>query len=248
MANNKKTKNNNSANFNNYNRRSTNEVLYIDFSQNPEQKELIRLMNENSRPIIFCMGDAGTGKTFTSLVAAIDLVKIQKKYSKIFYIREPIEVGRSLGYLPGSMDEKFSVYLDGMMDNLEVISDYSGLNVNDMANSIECIPPQYIRGRSISNSIVIVDEAQNLSLEQIQTICTRIGKYCKLIFMGSLKQIDLKGKSAKNNDFLTSYEIIKEIDTDGTLMGYVELTKSERSEFCKLIDEAFNKYKEQNIK
>ena len=66
--------------------------------------------------------------------------------------------------------------------------------------------------------------------------------------MGSLKQIDLKGKSAKNNDFLTSYEIIKEIDTDGTLMGYVELTKSERSEFCKLIDEAFNKYKEQNIK
>lgn len=133
-------------------------------------------------------------------------------------------------------------------DNLEVISDYSGLNVNDMANSIECIPPQYIRGRSISNSIVIVDEAQNLSLEQIQTICTRIGKYCKLIFMGSLKQIDLKGKSAKNNDFLTSYEIIKEIDTDGTLMGYVELTKSERSEFCKLIDEAFNKYKEQNIK
>ena len=107
------------------------------------------------------MGDAGTGKTFTSLVAAIDLVKIQKKYSKIFYIREPIEVGRSLGYLPGSMDEKFSVYLDGMMDNLEVISDYSGLNVNDMANSIECIPPQYIRGRSISNSIVIVDEAQN---------------------------------------------------------------------------------------
>lgn len=80
-----------------------NSILGIDFSKNKEQKELIRLMNQNSLPYIFCFGDAGTGKTFTALAAAIDLVKIRKKYSKIFYIREPLEVGRSLGFMPGDL-------------------------------------------------------------------------------------------------------------------------------------------------
>ena len=185
----------------------------------------------------------GTGKTFTALTAAISLVKVQRKYSKIFYIREPAEVGKSLGYLPGGIDEKYGVYLDGMMDNLEAISRFSGINVNDMKQTIECIPPQFIRGRSIDDAIIICDESQNLSLETIQTICTRMGKYCKLIFLGSLKQIDIKGKSASNNDFLTSYNIIKDIN-EGEIVGYVELTKSERSEYCKLLDEAFNEYKE----
>lgn len=120
-------------------------VLGINFRDNPEQRELIRLMNENKKPVIYCFGNAGTGKTFTAIAAALDLVKIQKKYRKIYYIREPLEVGRSLGFLPGDLGEKYGVYLDGLHDNLEHISEYCGINVNDMKRSIECIPPQFTR-------------------------------------------------------------------------------------------------------
>lgn len=214
----------------------------ISFKENPEQRELIRLMNQNDKPIIFCFGDAGTGKTFTAVAAALDLVKVRKKYAKIFYIREPIEVGsRSLGFLPGDLDDKYGVYLNGLQDNIEHISEMSGLNINDMRMSIECIPPQFIRGRSFENSILLVDEAQDLNLDEIQAISTRLGKYCKLVFLGSLKQIDNKKMTSEKNDFLLSYNILSE--SLGDIVGKVDLVKSERSEYCKLLDEAFNNYR-----
>jgi len=214
-------------------------VLNIDFRNNAEQRELIRLMNDNVTPVIFCFGNAGTGKTFTSIAAAIDLVKIRKKYRKIYYIREPLEVGKSLGFLPGDIDDKYGVYLDGLMDNLEHISEASGLNINDMKAQIECIPPQYTRGRSI-DGIILIDEAQNLSLDTIHTLLTRFGKFSKVVLMGSMNQIDIKGKTATNNDFLKAYEILKECDG---ICESVTLVKSERSEYCKIIDEAFLNYK-----
>lgn len=228
---------------NNYRPRSNNpnNVLGVSFSHNPEQKELIRLMNEDGRPIIYCTGDAGTGKTFTALVAALDLVMYQKKYNKIFYIREPLEVGRSLGFLPGDIGEKYGVYLDGMNDNLEHICEMNeGLNINNLKSYIECIPPQYTRGRSFERAILLVDEAQNLDLNTIHTLMTRIGKFCKIVFMGSMNQIDVRGKSAENNDFMTSYEIVKDLDG---VVGYIRLVMSERSEYCKILDEAFTLYK-----
>jgi len=221
----------------------TGHILGIDFTGNPEQRELIRLINEKDLPVVFCLGNAGCGKTFTALAAAIDLVKIQRKYSKIFYIREPLEVGRSLGFLPGDVDEKYGVYLGGLDDNLETISQFSGISKYDMRHCIECIPPQFTRGRSfLPGSLLIVDEAQNLSLDTIQTLSTRLGKYCKIIFTGSTNQIDIKGKTKTNNDFLTSMEIFKTIPEP--IVGFVELIKSERSKYCALIDDAFTAYKE----
>lgn len=217
-------------------------ILGLNFSQNPEQLELIRLMNENDKPIIFCFGDAGTGKTFTSIAAAIDLVKVKKKFSNIIYIREPIEVGKSLGFIPGDIDQKFGAYLGGLEDNLEHISSLTSLNINDMKSCIKTMPPQYIRGRSFEDCILLVDESQNMTLEEIHTISTRIGKYCKLVFLGSLKQIDLKGKTSEKNDFKTAYEILENGLPDA--IGHVELIKSERSEYCKIIDDLFTQYKQ----
>ena len=222
-----------------HHKNTENSILGIDFSKNKEQKELIRLMNQNNLPYIFCFGDAGTGKTFTALAAAIDLVKIRKKYSKIFYIREPLEVGRSIGYIPGDVSDKFGVYLGGLFDNLEHISAFSGIAVNDLKHCIENIPPQFVRGRSFENSILIVDEAQNLSLETIQTLMTRLGQYCKMVFIGSMNQIDVRNKTKDNNDFKTSFEIVKDCE----FVDSVELIKSERSEYCAIIDELFTKYR-----
>ena len=215
-------------------------VLGVDFTKNPEQRELIRLMNDNDTPYIFCFGDAGTGKTFTAIVATLDLIKVQKKYSKAYYIREPLEVGKSLGFLPGDLDEKYGPYLDGLYDNLDHIHIMTGLNTEDMKFCFECIPPQFTRGRSFLDSILIIDEAQNLSLDTIRTLMTRLGNYCKMIFIGSTNQIDIKGATKEKNDFKLAYEITKEIDPP--IVGFVELVKSERSEYCKIIDNAFAAY------
>lgn len=218
-----------------------NNILGISFAHNPEQKELIRLMNQDSHPVIYCTGDAGTGKTFTAVAAALDLVMCQKKYTKIFYVREPLEVGKSLGFLPGDIGEKYGVYLDGLNDNLEHICEINaGLNINNLKSYIECIPPQFVRGRSFERAILIVDEAQNLSLDTIHTLMTRIGKWCKIIFMGSMNQIDIRGRSAEDNDFMISYDIVKDLEG---IVSYVRLIKSERSEYCKVLDEAFSNYK-----
>lgn len=230
--------------FSTFRRNDTGHVLGIDFTENPEQRELIRLMNQNNLPVVFCFGRAGTGKTFTALAAAIDLVRVRKKYKKIFYIREPLEVGKSLGFLPGNIDEKYGVYLDGLDDNLEHISTFSGINKNDMRYNIECVPPQFTRGRSWEDSIILVDEAQNLSLDTIQTLVTRLGKFCKIVFLGSMNQIDIKGKTKENNDFSVAHELLKDLD----VVGSVELVKSERSEYAALFDDIFTRYKEEKNK
>lgn len=218
-----------------------NNVLGVSFAHNPEQKELIRLMNQEGWPVIFCTGDAGTGKTFTAIVAALDLVICQHKYDKIFYIREPLEVGKSLGFLPGDLCDKYGVYLDGLNDNLEHICTINpSLNINNLKSFVECIPPQFVRGRSFENAILIVDEAQNLSLDTIHTLMTRIGKWCKIVFMGSMNQIDVRGKTAEHNDFMTAMNITHDLEG---IVTSVRLIKSERSEYCKILDEVFTNYK-----
>jgi predicted ribonuclease YlaK len=157
------------------------------------------------------------------------------KKGKIFYIREPIETGRSLGYLPGEVDDKYGVYLDGLRDNLENLETIGEqINAREELKKIECIPPQYMRGRSIDQAILIIDEAQNLSMLTIRTILTRLGKYTKAILLGSTNQIDVKNMTKDNNDFMRSYEKLKDFD----FVGYVHLVKSERSPICAIIDDA----------
>lgn len=222
-------------------------ILGIDFSKNAEENELIRLMNSGT-PVIAVTGQAGCGKTFTALAAAIDLTRIQRKYRKIYYIREPVEVGHSLGFIPGDLDDKYSVYCAPLYDNLEAISEFSGIPTKSLENEVEAIPPEYTRGRSfVPGSILIVDESQNLSLDSIQTLATRLGKYSMIIFLGSMNQIDLRGKTKENNDFKNALNIFQNIANSGhpDLFAHIELIKSERSDFCSIIDEAFTDYKNQ---
>ena len=212
----------------------------ISTKGNPEQQELARLILDNKTKIIFCFGNAGTGKTFVSLAASIQMLSIDKKYGKrgkIFYIREPIEVGRSLGFLPGDVDDKYGVYLGGLTDNLTKIEDIGGIiNAHNEMARIECIPPQYIRGRSIDNAVLIVDEAQNLSALSLKTILTRTGDYTKVILLGSVNQIDVRAMTKDNNDFIKVYDRLKDFD----FVDSVTLIKSERSAICAIIDDALS--------
>jgi predicted ribonuclease YlaK len=208
-------------------------VVGINTNGNKEQGELVRLIFENDRPVIFGLGNAGTGKTFITVAASLQLLQ-DKKYGKIIYTREPEEVGKSLGFLPGDVDEKFSVYMRGLYDNLEHIEKFGGISKVNALAKIECIPLQYLRGASFENTIVIVDEAQNLSMNSIKTILTRAGKFCKVVLLGSVKQIDNRFQAKKDKcDFLLAKELLE----DQSFVGSVELIKSMRSTWCSIIDE-----------
>ena len=215
-------------------------VCGVNARGNKEQAELIRLIQQNDIKIVYCVGNAGTGKTFISLATALQMIydgKFGNKRGKIYYIREPIEVGKSLGFLPGDLNEKFDVYLDGIKDNLEQIEDIGGMiNAREAMHHIECRPPNYLRGASKDNCVVIIDEAQNLSMLEIRTILTRCGEHTKCILLGSTNQIDNRTMTKEDNDFIKSYEKLKEFP----FVGFVELFKSERSSVCSLIDEALS--------
>lgn len=177
-------------------------VFGISLGKNEEQIELVRLINENNRPIVLVTGNAGTGKTMISLAAALQL-QSDKKYSKIIYARNPVQVGEGMGFLPGNADEKYMPFMGPLLDNLENIVrlNYKGGDgqqkkaaisnqVNDLTHRIEVCPIAFLRGRSFEDAIIIIDEAQNLDLTALKTVLTRVGRYCKIILLGSMNQID----------------------------------------------------------
>lgn len=178
-------------------------VFGISLGKNAEQIELVRLMQDKNTSIIFATGNAGTGKTFVTLATALQL-QSDKKYSKIIYARNPVQVGEDMGFLPGDVDDKYMPFMGPLTDNLENIArkefedQHSGAQkkalimnrVNDLLNHIEVCPIAFLRGRSFEDAVVIVDEAQNLDLTALKTVLTRVGKFCKIILLGSMNQID----------------------------------------------------------
>ena len=209
-------------------------ILGISLKNNKEQQELVRLINENYKPIILCVGNAGTGKTFTSLAAAIDL-KQNKKYKYVVYGRNPVPLGYDMGALPGGLDEKYGPYMGPLYDNLEAIVSVSNdqLNANDLAAKVEVTPIAFLRGRSFRDTIVIIDEAQNLDLTTLKAILTRVGDYSKVVLLGSLNQIDdYHQRRQDKSDFEKVIDKIKDLP----YVGFVELTKSMRSEWCVELD------------
>ena len=254
-------------------------VLFgIDFGLNEEQRELIRLIREDPEryPVVYCKGVAGTGKTFAALAAALSLVRAKgaaKKYKKVIYVREPVEIGHRLGYLKGTAEEKYSPYLGGLLDNYnhlmenvrgddpknsvlkppkkrgnlakEVDDDiYEGPMYEHLPSDIVALAPEFMRGRSFDNVIILVDEAQNMNLDELQTMVTRISSTCKMVIIGSPNQIDIPGMSQEKNDFMLSYEILKPTK----MVGYVELMKPMRSSFVAEFDARFAEYKAKHPK
>lgn len=249
-------------------RQSDYHLFGIDFASNEEQREMIRLINEDAsiRPVIFVKGAAGTGKTFTALAASLSLIRgkgAKRRYESIYYIREPVEIGHRLGYLKGTEEDKYAPYIGPLLDNLLHLSEYAANAgqghifkgrspdngdfdnpYNKLPKEIIPLPPEFVRGRSFSDAILIVDEAQNLTLEEIQTLVTRIGERTKMILLGSPNQIDIEGRTAENNDFDLAYEILK----DSHLVAEVTLTKPMRSSFVVDFDERFVEYRKRHPK
>lgn len=214
----------------------------INLKDNVEQVELARLISDKEHEIVFCTGNAGTGKTFTTLAVALELTLLQKKYDKIIYARNPVQLGESMGFLPGDVGEKYNPFMGGLFDNLESICRKSNLHptLADIRNKIEIVPLAFLRGRSLENTLLIVDEAQNCDLITLKAILTRMGQYSKVVLLGSMNQID---DSAQRRKVRCDFEQVMSVLNDLSYVGYIELIKSMRSPHCAELDERLNQIK-----
>lgn len=162
---------------------------------NEKQKELRRAIEE--KDVVISTGPAGTGRTYMSLLTALHLMKTHPQYRRLVLVKSlQVIKGEELGFLPGNLWDKMEPYMFSFTGNLDKIfhspSTTKGLIEQGV---IEIFPITYIRGVTMDDCIVIVDEAQNLSMHTFRTIITRIGRSCKMIFLGDTEQVDLKDKS-----------------------------------------------------
>lgn len=140
--------------------------------------------------LLFAIGPAGSGKTFTAIALAVKALK-NKEVKKIILSRPAVEAGEKLGFLPGDMKEKIDPYLQPLYDALEEMLPHQKLNEYIEKGIIQIAPLAFMRGRTLSNAVVILDEAQNTSIAQIKMFLTRLGFGGKMIVTGDLTQVDL---------------------------------------------------------
>lgn len=199
-------------------------------SRNMEQACALDLLMDPKVPLNTLMGRAGSGKTLLAVAAALDLVMEQKIYDKIFVIRSPIPMGRDVGYLPGDLDAKMEVWAAPILDILDFLTDGKKYSADYLLEQgiLEIGPATYLRGRTFSSVVVIVDEAQSLTRHEIKTIVTRMGEASKLILTGDVYQIDNLSLSATDNGFSYLVDRFK----DEPLSGHVMLKKCERSDLA----------------
>jgi PhoH-like ATPase len=193
--------------------------------RNKEQRFALHLLMDPEIPLVSLTGIAGSGKTFLTLVAAMNACD-KKKYKRIVFTRSIQPVGRDLGYLPGDMHEKMSPWLAPIMDNFrQVYKDLTYFEMMQQTGEIEVAPLSYIRGRTFNDAFVIVDEAQNTSIHELKTIITRIGKGSKIILLGDTDQVDTPYIDSFSNGLTVTVEKFKEQHVS----GHIRLEKGERS-------------------
>ena len=149
--------------------------------------------NINKSVVTFGIGPAGTGKTFLAVASAVKLYD-EEKVKKIVLTRPAVEAGERLGYLPGDLSQKIDPYLVPLFDSLEYFFGNENLQYLIEKRVIEIIPLAYMRGRTLSNACIILDEAQNATVSQIKMFLTRIGDESKIIITGDESQVDLQNK------------------------------------------------------
>ena len=190
------------------------------------------LLNDPDIPIVTLVGKAGCGKTLLAIAAGLDQVLEQQRYKKLIVSRPVQPLGKDIGYLPGTMEEKMGPWLMPIQDNIDFLlngrSKSMEMFFEDGTIQIEALT--YIRGRSISNAYVIIDEAQNLTTHELKTIITRVGENTKIILTGDVEQIDSVYLDATSNGLSYAVEKFK----DHGLAGHVTLTKGERSKVATL--------------
>ena len=206
------------------NRERKSEIKSINALQlNEEQKEAKRLIVENQ--IVIVTGRAGSGKSLVCAQAALDFLK-KKQISCIYNTRAAIEVGRSLGFLPGDINGKFDPYMEALVENLsKCCSDKNEVPKMIEDGKVKALPVQFIRGKTIDD-ILIVEEAQNLTKGEMLAILTRLGKSGKIVINGDNEQTDIKSSTGEINGLSYVIELSKKIEE----IKWIKLKENHRSD------------------
>ena len=162
-------------------------------ARTPMQAEYLKALQDHE--IVFAIGPAGTGKTYLAVAAAVNALR-HKKVERIILVRPAVEAGENLGFLPGDMQEKVDPYLRPMYDALADLMTYDKMRRFMELGVIEIAPLAFMRGRTLNNSFVILDEAQNTTVRQMKMFLTRMGVNTRVVVTGDVTQIDLKDPSA----------------------------------------------------
>jgi len=200
------------------------------------QKKMVQSVEKND--IVFAIGPAGTGKTYTAVALAVRALK-NKQVKKIILTRPAVEAGENLGFLPGDLKEKIDPYLRPLYDALDDMIPADKLGYYMTTRAIEIAPLAYMRGRTLDNAFIILDEAQNATDLQLKMFLTRIGASAKAIITGDITQIDLPPKVKSGLE--KSVRILNNIDG----IGHVVLDEDDvvRHKLVKAIIKAYDKEK-----
>jgi PhoH-like ATPase len=206
--------------------------------RNKEQHCALDLLLADDIKLVTLVGKAGTGKTLLAIAAGMQKVVEERTYHRLLVSRPIFPLGRDVGYLPGDLEQKLNPWMQPIYDNVEFLM---GLSKQDAKNGrsyrelidmgyIEIEPLTYIRGRSIPNQFIIVDEAQNLTPHEVKTIITRVGESTKIVLTGDPYQIDNPYVDATSNGLTTIVQKFK----GQAIAGHVTLSKGERSPLAEL--------------
>ena len=225
------------AKFKNYNHpisrvREFKEGIWGVRAKNKEQQFALDMLMDNDIKIVSLVGKAGCGKTLLALAAGLKQILDDRTYKKLIVSRPVQPMGRDIGFLPGTLEEKMLPWIAPIQDNLEFLmgDDKEHLKTLQELGTIEIEALTFIRGRSISKAFIIIDEAQNLSMHELKTIITRVGEDTKIILTGDIEQIDSAFLDATNNGLTYAVEKFKPYE----LAGHVSLQKGERSAVASL--------------
>lgn len=203
-------------------------------AKTPNQKAMVEFIQKND--ILFAIGPAGTGKTYTAVALAVKALK-NKEVKRIILARPAVEAGENLGFLPGDLKEKIDPYLRPLYDALDDMIPAEKLKQHIETRVIEIAPLAFMRGRTLDNAFVILDEAQNATDLQLKMFLTRMGPHAKVIVTGDLSQIDLPKKQMSG--LLKAVKILDKID--GIHFQYLTYEDVVRHKLVKDIIKAYDK-------
>ena len=206
----------------------------------PRSENQLKLVKEYEKnDMIFAIGPAGSGKTYTAIALAVRSLK-NKEIKKIILSRPAVEAGEKLGFLPGDMKDKIDPYLQPLYDALQDMIPAAKLKEYMELNVIQIAPLAFMRGRTLNDAVVILDEAQNTTTQQIKMFLTRMGMNTKMIVTGDMTQIDLP--SSQKSGLVQALHILKGVKG----ISFIELNKKDivRHKLVTRIVEAYEKFEE----
>lgn len=207
-------------------------------ARTPNQQILVKTFTEND--LTFALGPAGTGKTYVAIALAVRALK-NKEVRKIILSRPAVEAGEKLGFLPGDMKDKIDPYLQPLYDALEDMIPAAKLKEYMEGNVIQIAPLAFMRGRTLNDAVIILDEAQNTTTHQIKMFLTRLGMGAKMIITGDITQIDLPRTTVSG--LVQALHVLRDVPG----IGHVEFGKKDivRHHLVQRIVEAYEKHDEE---